>query len=121
MEVLSVVHSEHAGTELFASVVAAAGHRLVEWNFPERGVPPTADAVLVFGGSTHPDQDGTHAWMTDELAWLQRLIADSVPTLGICLSSQPLARAAGAWVGPLDEPEIGCRRLCGAFLSTCAA
>lgn len=107
MEVLSVVHSERAGTELFASVVAAAGHRLVEWNFAERGVPAAVDAVLVFGGSMHPDQESQHPWMTDELAWLRGLIAGGVPTLGICLGSQLLARAAGAWVGPLPEPEIG--------------
>jgi len=107
MDVLSVVHSERAGTELFASVVAAAGHRLVEWNFPTQGVPPAADAVLVFGGSMHPDQDTEHPWLKDELAWLAGLIESGVPTLGICLGSQLLARAAGSWVGPLAEPEIG--------------
>jgi GMP synthase (glutamine-hydrolysing) len=30
-----------------------------------------------------------------------------VPTLGICLGSQLLARAAGSWVGALAEPEVG--------------
>ena len=107
MNVLSVVHSERAGTELFASVVTAAGHRLVEWNFPANHVPPAADAVLVFGGAMHADQEDKHPWLTDELAWLEGLIADGVPTLGICLGSQLLARAAGSWVGPLPEPEIG--------------
>ncbi len=107
MDVLSVVHSEHAGTELFASVVAGAGHRHTEWSFALGGAPPAADAVLVFGGSMHPDQEGTHAWLRDELTWLGGLVDRGVPTLGICLGSQLLARATGAWVGPLAAPEIG--------------
>jgi len=101
------VHSEHAGTELFGPVVTGAGHRLSEWSFASNGPPPAADAVLVFGGSMHPDQDETHPWMKDERAWLESLIADGVPTLGICLGSQLLARATGSWVGPLAAPEIG--------------
>jgi GMP synthase (glutamine-hydrolysing) len=107
MDVLSVVHGGDAGTELFGPVVAAAGHRFAEWSFESGGTPPDADAFLVFGGAIHPDQDDRHEWLKDELAWIERLIADGVPTLGICLGSQLLARAAGAWVGPLAEPEIG--------------
>jgi GMP synthase-like glutamine amidotransferase len=108
MDVLSVVHSEHAGTELFGPVVASAGHRLSEWSFASDGPPPAADAVLVFGGSMHPDQDDEHRWLKGELAWLEGLIDAEVPTLGVCLGSQLLARAAGAWVGPLaGAPEIG--------------
>lgn len=108
MDVLSVVHGEDARTELFAPVVAGAGHRLDEWSFASGGSPSQAyDAVLVFGGAVHPDQDDRHSWLKEELAWLQGLIAAGVPTLGICLGSQLLARAAGAWVGPLDAPEVG--------------
>ena len=107
MDVLSVVHGEDARTELFGPVIAATGHRLLEWSFASGGAPPAADAVLVFGGAIHPDQDDRHEWIKDELAWLQSLIDNGVPTLGICLGSQLLARAAGAWVGPLAEPEIG--------------
>ncbi|HEY2353631.1 MAG TPA: type 1 glutamine amidotransferase [Gaiellaceae bacterium] len=107
MDVLSIVHGGDARTELFAPVVAAAGHHLSEWSFESGGEPPDADAFLVFGGAVHPDQEDRHAWLKDELAWLERLIDDGVPTLGICLGSQLLARAAGAWVGPLDAPEIG--------------
>jgi len=107
MDVLSVVHGADARTELFEPAVAAAGHRIVEWNFAAGGAPPAADAVLVFGGAMHPDQDNRHVWLKDEVAWLERLIDDGVPTLGICLGSQLLARAAGSWVGRLDTPEIG--------------
>ena len=108
MDVLSVVHGGDAGTELFGTVIAEAGHRHREWNFATDGTPPgDFDAVLVFGGSVHPDQDDQHPWLKDELRWLERLIDAEMPTFGICLGSQLLARAAGAWVGPLPEPEIG--------------
>jgi GMP synthase-like glutamine amidotransferase len=108
MDVLSVVHGEDARTELFGPVIAAAGHRLDEWSFASGGPPSRAyGAVLVFGGAIHPDQDNRHGWMKDELDWLEGLIEHGVPTLGICLGSQLLARAAGSWVGPLDEPEVG--------------
>ena len=107
MDVLSVVHGGDARTELFEPVVAAAGHRLSEWRFEPGGTPPAADAVLIFGGAIHPDQDDRHEWLKDELRWLEGLIEAGVPTLGICLGSQLLARAAGSWVGPLTAPEIG--------------
>lgn len=107
MDVLSIVHGGDARTELFEPVAAAAGHRLSEWSFESGRTPPAADAVLVFGGAVHPDQEDKHPWLKDELAWLERLIDDEVPTLGICLGSQLLARAAGSWVAPLAEPEIG--------------
>jgi GMP synthase-like glutamine amidotransferase len=108
MNVLSVVHGQDARTELFGPVIAGAGHRLDEWSFAS-GRPSSSayDAVLVFGGAIHPDQDDKHEWMKDELDWLGGLIEHGVPTLGICLGSQLLARAAGSWVGPLDTPEVG--------------
>ena len=107
MNVLSIVHGEDARTELFGPVIAAAGHRLTEWSFASGEPPNSFDAALVFGGAIHPDQDDRHEWMKDELEWLAGLISSGVPTLGICLGSQLLARAAGSWVGLLDEPEIG--------------
>jgi len=63
--------------------------------------------VLVFGGAMHADQDAWHPWLREETLWFQQLLARRVPTLGICLGVQLLARAAGSWVGPLAEPEIG--------------
>ena len=42
-----------------------------------------------------------------ETAWLEGLLANGTPVLGVCLGVQLLARAAGACVGPLPEPEIG--------------
>ncbi len=111
MNVLSVVHSAGGRTELFAPVAAETGHRLDEWSFRSGTPPPLPlgdyDAALVFGGSMHPDQEQRHTWLRDELEWLSGLIERGVPTLGICLGAQLLARAAGSWVAPLPEPEIG--------------
>lgn len=109
MKILSIVHGEDAGTELLGPVIAEAGHRLEEWSFAERGAPPVDayDAVLVFGGAMHVDQHELHPWLREETDWLRELVKREVPTLGVCLGSQLLALAAGARVGPLEQPEIG--------------
>ena len=109
MNVLSIVHGEDAGSELFGPLVAEAGHRRDDWRF-EQGAPPPLDeydAVLVFGGSMHPDQDDLFPWLQDETDWLREVVERQTPTLGICLGSELLARATSAWVGRLPVPEIG--------------
>lgn len=111
MRILSLVHGEDARTELFGPLVAEAGHHLDEWTFASPAPPPqpleTYEAVLVLGGAMHPDEDDRHAWMRAEADWLRGLLERSVPTLGICLGSQLIARAAGARIGRLEQPEIG--------------
>jgi len=105
VNVLSIVHSPEARTELFAR----AGHPIDEWSFSGGGAPPDGyDAYMVFGGAMHPDQDLVHPWLVDEVAWLRGLIESGAPVLGVCLGAQLIARATGAWSGRLDgEPEIG--------------
>jgi GMP synthase (glutamine-hydrolysing) len=98
------VHSPEARTELFAR----PGHTVDEWAFS--GGEPTGsyDAYMVFGGSMHPDQDAHHPWLGGEVEWLRGVIEDGAPVLGICLGAQLVARACGAWSGPLaGGPEIG--------------
>jgi GMP synthase (glutamine-hydrolysing) len=113
VNVLSIVHPGDAGSELFGPLVRELGHSLDELSFAN-GSPPRLDgydAVLVFGGSMHVDQEEQHPWLRDEATWLRTLIERPQPTLGICLGSQLLAGAAGAWVGPLPVPEIGWREV----------
>ncbi len=111
MHVLSVIHGNDARTELFAPAVTELGHELDEWSFAWHEPPPRPldayDAVLVFGGAMHADHDDRHPWLREETLWLEQLLVRRVPTLGVCLGAQLLARAAGSWVGPLEEPEIG--------------
>jgi GMP synthase (glutamine-hydrolysing) len=110
VRVLSVTHGPSVPGGVFDEVAEAAGHRLERWVVPLGGSPqpPSSyDAVMVFGGSMHPDQDEDFHWLEHEEEFLRVALADGVPVVGVCLGAQMLARAAGAWVGPAREPEVG--------------
>ena len=109
MRILSLIHEDHAPSGVFGEAARAAGHELVEWNVARKGVPATDghDAVLVFGGAMHVDQEDRHPWLRDEDALLRELLERGTPLLGVCLGSQLIAKAAGARVGPAHRREIG--------------
>ena len=111
MKILSLVHGTDARTELFAPVAEERGHQIEEWSMAWDTPPPRPiddyDAVMVFGGAMHVDQDHLHPWLRDETMFLQELFDRHVPVLGVCLGAQLLARAAHAPVHPAPEPEIG--------------
>lgn len=108
MRVLAVTHGPSVGPGVFADAVRAAGHELVEWQVPLRGIPRGgADALIVLGGAMHPDEEETHGWLGPELRFLAAELERGTPCLGVCLGSQLLARAAGARVFRAPEPEVG--------------
>ncbi|MDP8911550.1 MAG: type 1 glutamine amidotransferase [Actinomycetota bacterium] len=111
MKVLAVIHAETAGAAAFGEAVADGGHELDEWLISAGGPLPTPiesyDAVLLFGGSMHADQEDEHPWLRDENTFIQRLLELGTPVLGVCLGAQLLAKAAGAAVYRAREPEIG--------------
>jgi GMP synthase (glutamine-hydrolysing) len=108
VRVLAVTHGPNVGPGVFADAVESAGHELVEWQVPLRGLPRAeADAVIVLGGAMHPDQEETHGWLREELAWIADEVERGTPMLGVCLGSQLIARAAGAEVYRSSEPEVG--------------
>jgi GMP synthase (glutamine-hydrolysing) len=110
VRVLSLIHQDDAPTGIFADAVRERRAELTEWNIT-RGAPPESptsyDAVFVFGGAMHVDQEGQHPWLRDEDAMLKALLAEKVPVFGVCLGSQLIAKAAGARVAPAPREEIG--------------
>jgi GMP synthase (glutamine-hydrolysing) len=111
MEILSVIHGGEVRAGVFGEPVRERGHRLTEWAAPMGREPPRPieeyDAVLVFGGSMHADQEERHAWLRDEDALLRRLLELETPVFGVCLGAQLLAKACDTWIGRAVRPEIG--------------
>ena len=58
-------------------------------------------------GSELTAYDDTLPWLAAELAFIERMLAASVPVLGICFGGQALARVLGARLYRLPVPEIG--------------
>jgi GMP synthase (glutamine-hydrolysing) len=110
VRVLSLIHQPDAPTGTFADAVRDRGAELLEWNIAQGPTPASPggfDAVFVFGGGMHVDQEEEHPWLRTEDTLLKGLLQDRVPTFGVCLGGQLLAKAAGAHVGPAPEEEVG--------------
>ena len=101
MRVLSIVHDDSptggGGSSRRSSSSAATARALVT---PHGDAPPddpgACDAIMVFGGAMHPDQDAEHPWLAGETAFIEAALDAGVPLLGVCLGAQLIARAAGA-------------------------
>ena len=110
MRVLCLTHEHDAPAGLFADVLRERGDDLLEWN-ASQGPPPEPaeafDALVVFGGSMHVDQEDRHPWLTAQHDLVREALDRGRPLMGVCLGGQLLARVAGAHVGPASRPEIG--------------
>jgi GMP synthase-like glutamine amidotransferase len=111
VRVLSIIHQEDAASGVFADAAAERGDELTEWSISNGARPPrpaeSYDAVLVFGGAMHVDQENRHPWLRNEDELLRGLLDRRIPVLGVCLGAQLVAKALGTRVGPLARPQIG--------------
>ena len=110
MRTLLVHHEAPLRAGLFDDVIADGGHVIERWaafEDPRRPAPQDYDAVIVLGGAVHPDADASSPWLVAETKLIREAIHAAIPTLGVCLGAQLIARAAGSWVGPAPESEVG--------------
>jgi GMP synthase (glutamine-hydrolysing) len=107
--ILSITHQPDAGPGVYAD----AGAEMVQWMASEDGPPALegVDAVMVFGGGMHVDQEAAHPWLRREKQLIGELVRDEMPLLGVCLGAQLLAEAAGARPHRAARPEIGWHRI----------
>jgi GMP synthase-like glutamine amidotransferase len=110
VRVLSLIQQADAPMGTFADVVRERGDDLLEWtasNGPPPENPEAFDAAFVLGGAMHVDQEEEHPWLRQEHEVIRALLDADVPTFGVCLGGQLVARVAGAHVGPAPKQEIG--------------
>jgi len=110
MRTLLVHHEAPLCAGIFDDVIADGGHAIDRWaafEDPRRPAPQDYDAVVVLGGAVHPDADVSSPWLEAETELIREAIDAAIPTLGICLGAQLIARATGSWVGPAQESEVG--------------
>ncbi len=65
------------------------------------------DLVIVLGGPIGAYDEQDYPFLIDELRFLEQRLAADLPTVGICLGAQLIARTLGAKVYPGSDKEIG--------------
>ena len=71
----------------------------------------SADLLIVMGGPISVNDTDRFPFLREEIELIRYRIDNRLPTLGICLGAQLIARAMGAAVVPMAEPEIGWGKL----------
>lgn len=66
-----------------------------------------ARLVVAMGGPISVNDVDRFPYLVDEIELIRYRIANGLPTLGICLGAQLIARALGSAVTPMPTPEIG--------------
>lgn len=109
--VLCLRHVKFEDLGSFEPVLEAAGYSIV---YQDAGIDDfksldayAPDLIIVLGGPVGVYQSDIYPFLDDEVTLLERRLAVDLPTLGICLGSQLVARALGASVYPGKVKEIG--------------
>src|SRR5580698_6522485 len=69
--------------------------------------PVAPSLMVVLGGPISAGDDARYPTLVPLLSMIEKRIAAGLPTLGICLGAQLIARALGARVYPAGHSEIG--------------
>ena len=77
----------------------------------EVGSAREAEVLIVMGGPISVNDSDRFPFLVDVIDAIRHRIANRLPTLGICLGAQLIARAMEAAVVPMAAPEIGWRSL----------
>lgn len=110
----SVVAIRHVAFEDLGTLATVLSSRGAAVRYLEAGVDDLAhfdackpDLLVILGGPIGAYEESTYPFIKDEVQLLEQRLAADLPTLGICLGAQLMARALGARVFPGPAKEIG--------------
>jgi GMP synthase (glutamine-hydrolysing) len=108
--VLLIQHAPHEHPAILRRALESLGIQTL-WIHPYRGdaYPSVTDirGVISLGGPMGANDDADHPWIPREVDLLRQSILNELPTLGICLGGQMMARAMGARVTRNRVAEVG--------------
>ena len=109
--VLAVRHVPFEDLGVFAPMLADRGYGV---RYLDAGIAPIMpqtfaepDLLVVLGGPIGVYDDAAYPWLAAEQDALATRLHAGLPTLGICLGAQLIARALGARVAATGRKEIG--------------
>lgn len=106
MRAVCLQHVPFEGPGAFAASLKQRGVEIQQVLVPRDGLPrDPGDLLIVMGGPMSVNDPDP--WIAEETAFIQREMTAGVPTLGVCLGSQFMAKALGAAVEPGRGIEIG--------------
>jgi GMP synthase (glutamine-hydrolysing) len=73
-------------------------------DFPD---PSTVDWLIVLGGPMSVHDEARYPWLSREKQYIQRVLKQEIPVLGVCLGAQLLAESLGGAVRRGAQREIG--------------
>lgn len=111
LHALAIRHVAFEDLGLLGPLLQERGYRIDYRDAGVDALDPDAlqrpDLVVVLGGPIGVYQERAYPFLTDELEGIRRRLDAGLPTLGVCLGAQLMARALGATVAPTGRTEIG--------------
>lgn len=114
----SAIAIRHVAFEDMGSFSSVLSDHDLELQYLDAGVcdlasidPCAADLMIILGGPIGAYEEESYPFILDELRLLEKRLSSDLPTLGICLGAQIMARALGAKVYPGPVKEIGWKPL----------
>jgi GMP synthase (glutamine-hydrolysing) len=110
-QVLVFRHVPHEGLGTIEAFLKGLKVQIQYCDLSDNDKPPTScagiDFVISMGGPMNADETERYPFLLAERDFLANAIKSNLPTVGVCLGSQIIARALGAQVKQGPSKEIG--------------